>query len=230
MSTVHPSDLTWLQVDPGRHGFDPGQVAETVQRLALTGQVPPLHPSGVALTSEERRREAYTWEDAMTAALCRRYGDWAAGWRWSTHFGGVVESWCCTRYSVSTPEATLAAVTGSLSEWRSWLEDLAERFSRFLPVPADATEADQVELFERATAQLVTLTVDRTFHEGGWHLTCATVLTWFLEAAGIPPARRTAMIEGAIGGRFTSWTEPRRLLIDDVAERLAVAVTAGRHA
>jgi len=63
---------------------------------------------------------------------------------------------------MSTPEATLAVVAAALVEWRGWLEDLAQRFAQFLPLPVHAGEDAVLDAWERAVAHLVTVVVDRT--------------------------------------------------------------------
>jgi hypothetical protein len=109
-------------------------------------------------------------------------------------------------------------------EWHDWLVDLAERFGRFLPLPAGDLDG-----WERAVAHLVTAVGDRTGYQSGWYTCCEIVLGWFLEAAGVEAAGRPELIEHAIGGRFASWAEPSRAVVATVAERLAERVT-GDHA
>jgi hypothetical protein len=59
---------------------------------------------------------------------------------------------------------------------------------------------------------------------------CELVLHWFRTAAGVAEERHADLIDAAIGGRFASWVEPDRTIIGDVAEQLAVDITAARHA
>jgi hypothetical protein len=96
------------------------------------------------------------------------------------------------------------------------LQDIAERFDRFLPLAADDLDG-----WERAVAHLVTAVGDHTQYESAWYRCCITVLGWFLEAAGIAPSEHGKLLEHAIGGRFASWAEPDRELVASVAERLA---------
>jgi len=112
-------------------------------------------------------------------------------------------------------------VTASLLEWRSWLEDLSERFGRFLPIPSGAPDDVVLDVWERAVAHLVTVVVDRTGAESGWHGHCGLVLRWFLSAAGIPAEQQTRLIDDAIGGRFRSWAWPSAMETADIAQRLA---------
>lgn len=99
-----PRDLTWDDVDPARHPYDP----ETA--YALVKDLP--HDA-----------------EAMNAALEKRYGPWASGWQWSVGEaglpGGPVVSWCCATCSPATPETVCA----SLTEWRAWLDEVAWRLA-----------------------------------------------------------------------------------------------------
>ncbi|MEV6964011.1 hypothetical protein AB0M47_02770 [Hamadaea sp. NPDC051192] len=167
------------------------------------------------------------WLENVSAGLVERYGRWAVGWRWSLGEGdldgGPVGSWCCFGHSVTTPEATATAISAALVEWRGWLDDVAERFDRFLPLPADDFDG-----WERAVAHLVTVVGDSTHYESGWYRCCMTVLGWFLDAAGIESTRRAELLEHAVAGRFNSWVEPPQAVVASVAEDLARQVTVDR--
>jgi hypothetical protein len=130
-----------------------------------------------------------------------------------------VASWCCAGHSVSTKDHTLQRIADALAEWRSYLEDLAERFARFLPLPPERD--DRLSAWERAVAHLVTVTADRTDGQSAWYSHCTLVLGWFLEAAGVPAEGRSELVEHAIGGRFHSWFTPSDAETRAVAERLA---------
>ncbi|GAA0928934.1 hypothetical protein GCM10009558_107580 [Virgisporangium aurantiacum] len=164
------------------------------------------------------------WLENLTSGLVDRYGPWAAGWRWSVGEGdldgGPVGSWCCFGHSVTTPEATAATISAALVEWYDWLADLAERFDRFLPLPVGDLDG-----WERAVAHLVTAVGDRTRYESAWYGCCEIALGWFLDAAGVGAARHGELLEHAIGGRFESWVEPPRSVVEsvagDVARRMA---------
>ncbi|MGC9665289.1 hypothetical protein ACNTMW_01900 [Planosporangium sp. 12N6] len=228
---IHPQLLTWSEVDPARHPFDHDAAPAVVRALPPAATVP-TRPSGRAADPAViawSRREGDRWAKAMSAALVEHYGRWAGGWRWALDEGdfdgGPVGAWCCPRDSMTTPEATLTVVTEALREWRGWLEDLAERFPRFLPLPADAPADVALDTWERAVAHLVTVVVDRTGGGSGWYRHCAQVLEWFLTAAGVPEERHDPLIDGAVGGRFESWSTPSNLVIADVAGRLAADIT-----
>jgi len=224
---IAPYSLTWAEVDPVRHPFEAADAPAVVRGLAPAMEVPG-RPEGRAADPAIIRWSHETgtrWAKAMSAALVERYGRWACGWRWAMAEGdiggGPIGAWCCPRDSMSTPDATLGVVAASLVEWRSWLEDLNERFARFLPLPPGAGDDAVLDIWERAVAQLVTVVVDRTGAESGWHGHCGQVLGWFLTAAGVPAEQHKALIGDAIGGRFHSWVRPSGMEIADVADRMA---------
>ncbi|MEU7903510.1 hypothetical protein [Actinoplanes sp. NPDC049118] len=227
---ILPVILKWEEVDPARHAFDPLAAPAVIRGLPAAADVParlrgrPRDPRVIEWSYHVGR----VWADEMSAALVGHYGRWACGWRWSTgegdYDGGPGTTWCCPRDSMSTPEATLEVVTAALIDWRSWLEDLSERFGRFLPIPPDAPDDVLLDIWERAVAHLVTAVADRTGGESGWYAHCRQVLGWFLSAAGIPSERHERLLEDAIGGRFDSWAEPERFVVTEVAERLAEAM------
>jgi hypothetical protein len=203
-----PYSLSWPEADPARHPFDAGSVTEAVCALAPEGD-PSADPRG--------------WVEAITRSLAAEFGSWASGWRWSVGEGdvdgGPVASWCCADHSVTTKDHTLQRIAEALAEWRSYLEDLAERFARFLPLPAE--RHDRLDSWERAVAHLVTVTADRTRGESGWYYHCKQVLGWFLDAAGVPAEGRAELVEHAVGGRFHSWSTPSDAEVTAVAERVA---------
>jgi hypothetical protein len=215
----HPRELSWADACPVGRAFDPGTVPAVVAGLVAAFE-------STAPGADWRLRDL--WLENVTAGLVDRYGRWAVGWRWSVGEGGLdggpVGSWCCYPHSVTTPEATAATIAAAVVEWYDWLDDLAARFDRFLPLPASDLDG-----WERAVAHLVTAVGDRTQYESGWYGCCRTALGWFLEAAGIAVTRRDELLEHATAGRFDSWVEPRRAVVESVAEDLARRV-AGDHA
>ncbi|MEU9234440.1 Fic family protein [Streptomyces subrutilus] len=170
--------------------------------------------------------KAKSWADAMSYALVQHYGRWTVGWRWShdegDFDGGPVGNWCCPRDSITTPEETLARVEAALREWREWLEYLAGWFEAY---PLDLADIeDQRILWERTARNLILQVVDRTGCGSGWHGHCRQVLTWFLNRWGVSPDVARGLVNEAIGGRFHSWTGPDTVVVDDVAEQLALSV------
>ncbi|MEH1057919.1 hypothetical protein V6U89_22255 [Micromonospora sp. CPCC 206171] len=224
---IMPWWLTWPEVDPARHSFDRPSVPDVVRLLAPAASVPTRPPgrSGRDDVYEWGRRVGTRWADEMSVALVRHYGRWVSGWRWGVGEadlgGGPVHAWCCPADSMGSPEQTLDVVTEALVEWRGWLEELAERFGRFLPAVTDDRADVALDGWERAVAHLVTVVVDRTCADGGWEHHCRQVLGWFLTVAGVPAERHAPLVEHAIGGRFDSFVAPPDRLIREVAERFA---------
>ncbi|WMX43602.1 hypothetical protein [Streptomyces roseicoloratus] len=66
--------------------------------------------------------------------------------------------------------------------------------------------------------------VDRTGCGSGWHGHCRQVLTWFLNRWGVAPDVARSLVDEAIGGRFHSWIGPDTVVVDDVAEQLALSL------
>ncbi|MFI5592592.1 hypothetical protein ACIA5G_46620 [Amycolatopsis sp. NPDC051758] len=208
--TVHPFDLTWRDVDPRQHPFDAATALDVISSLA---------PARFPATPDEGDE----WTAEMVRAVVDRFGRWAAGWRWAHNEGdlggGPVTSWCCARHSITTPDATLHRIADALCRWRSWLEDLAERFDRY---PLDTVEGEeQRQIRERATTHLVTAVVDRTGAGDAWYRHAEQVLSWFLTRWGTDPATAADQVERAVSGDFASWTAPETQVLDDVAGRLA---------
>ncbi|MFE6490560.1 hypothetical protein [Streptomyces sp. NPDC057748] len=162
----------------------------------------------------------------MASALAEHYGRWTVGWRWAhdegDFDGGPVGNWCCPSHSITTPEETLALVTAALCEWRAWLESLSGWFEAYPPALADVD--DQRVLWERAARNLIFQVVDRTGCGSGWYGHCRQVVTWFLSHWGVAPDLAEDLVDQAIGGRLESWTGPDAVLVDDVAEQLALSL------
>lgn len=221
-----PYDLTWDEVDPARHPFDPGTALETVRGLEPAGRAP-TRPRRESFPdpafSDWSYDVARVWIDDMTAALVARYGRWATGWRWGNDEadvgGGPVAGWCCASDSVTTPEETLEKVAAALCEWRAWVEELVERFDRY---PLDALSAeDRRRTRERGIGHLVNTVVDRTDAGDAWYGHCAVVLTWYLTRWGADAETAREQVHAAIGGRFESWFRPEPSAVAELAERLA---------
>ncbi|MEV6010972.1 Fic family protein [Streptomyces sp. NPDC051976] len=223
-----PGVLRWDEVDPARHPFDAASAAEVVRSLGPARQVPRRPEVSFAdrVMSEWSWNEGRLWGDAMSHALVERYGLWAAGWRWALDEGdfdgGPVGSWCCPMHSMATPEETLDRVVAGLCEWRDWLETLARWFEAY-PLELTAVE-DQRILWERAARNIILQVTDRTGCGSGWYGHCHQVLSWFLSRWGVPPDLARELVEEAVGGRFKSWSGPDPVLVDDIAEKLALSL------
>lgn len=203
-----PWTLTWTEVDPATHPFDPAAVR------AVVGS---LDPAG-ALSTTGRDFDGLGWTEAITRSLGGYYGRWVVGWRWAADDadigGGPITSWCCSIDSITTPTETLDKVAAALIEWRGWLEDLAERFARY---PADDLEAQ----WYRAAVHLITEVSIRTEASDAWYKTAETVLRWYLTREGIPEDDAAAMIGEVMGGQFQSWLEPSESEVERVSRQLA---------
>ncbi|MGW2618453.1 Fic family protein [Streptomyces sp. NPDC001500] len=112
--------------------------------------------------------------------------------------------------------------SGALCEWRGWLESLAGWFDAY-PLNLAAVEDHRI-LWERAARNLILQVADRTGCGSGWHGHCRQVLTWFLNHWQVAPDVAAYLVGEATGGRFLSLTGPDTVLVDDVAERLAVSL------
>ncbi|MFK4152926.1 hypothetical protein ACI2LV_13225 [Streptomyces fungicidicus] len=216
VSELWAHTLTWADVDPARHPFEMDAAASE----ELASLVATLLPSA-DVAREDRCRSL----DAVTDFLAGRYGRWACGWNWSVGEGdidgGVVEVWCCSSDSVTTPDATAPLVVEALQEWRGWLEDLTERFAAL--APPDNTPVSSADLWhwERACTRLVTVVADRTQADSGWYGHCMQVLRWFLAYNGIDEGQAGEVVKNAVGGQFGSWIAPDVPVVDAVSSRFA---------
>lgn len=203
---LDPSYLTWRDVDPATHPFDPATAAGTIAGIAATVPSPPIgrwDDPGMAAWMNGPARQ---WSDAMAAAMLDRYGRWALGWRWALGAGqiggGPVQSWCCPGHSITNRDETLAKVAAGLCEWRDWLEELADRFSR------------------GGAVDLITRVVEKTDAADTWPVHCQQVLEWFLTSRGVPADAASKAVEVAVGARFEDWRAPERSVLETVASRI----------
>ncbi|WP_436532631.1 Fic family protein [Actinoplanes sp. HUAS TT8] len=220
--------LTWADVDPDRHPFDPRTVLDVVRAVAPSDGVPPPYryvPRQLFDAAAEDAR--WKWQGEMTDGLVEHYGSWADGWTAQmagrTADGALVSRWSGARDSITTPEETLDAVAGALLDWRTFLEDLAEIFARHLPLPTDAREV--VAAWEATVASLVAAVAARSGADEHWFPMCALTLKWFLAVAEVPGENRDALVDDAIGGRFFSYVSPLGSEVADTAESLAAMLT-----
>jgi hypothetical protein len=234
VSHTHPYDLTWDEVDPGRHRFDRDGVGQVVSSSRPAQSVPgralPDDYADPSLTEARRSfgQAGAAWADSMSAVLAEHYGPWVSGWRWAVGEGdldgGPISSWCCPQHSITSAPATLERVAAAVREWREWLEYLARWFEAY---PLDpAAVQDQRALWEAASRALILRVVERTSCESGWYGHCELVLTWFLSRWGVEAGVARRLAEEAVGGRFESWVAPDPALVEDVAGRLAAPLGA----
>ncbi len=208
----------WDGLDPSRHPFDWDAEEEAHLCALLREWVPPVL-SGMAGWWQGEH-----WCESQFDAIIReRYGNWAQGWNWCYRYGGPIGAWVTGASSVTTPDETAARAVAALLEWREWLERMARLFAELAP-PPEATPEDRSWHLERACVRLVTLALD-SGAEGGWHGQATRVLQWFLSSTGVGQAEAEQAVDEAIGGRFQSWVDPGRALVESVGEDLAVGLT-----
>ncbi|GAA2617203.1 hypothetical protein GCM10010399_55210 [Dactylosporangium fulvum] len=220
--------LTWADVDPDRHPFDPDAVLDVVRAAAPAGGVPaPFRYDSARGFDHVADQARWDWQRAMTVALVEHYGVWACGWLAEmaglTADGAMVLRWSGARDSITTPEETLDAVAGALLDWRIFLEDLAELFTRHLPLPAEPRAASVA--WEATVASLVATVAARSGADEHWYPVCALALKWFLAVAEVPGEDHDALVDAAIGGRFWSFVSPLGAEVADAAESLAAMLT-----
>ncbi|MEU4570313.1 hypothetical protein [Micromonospora sp. NPDC023956] len=152
-------------------------------------------------------------------ALSDRYGSWAYRWHWGP---GEGERLGCVTDRIPTAAEAPAFVAESLLVWRRWLDSLAERFDRFLPLldPAQAGPGDIVATWEAAAAHLLRTVVAPVVDNDGWQGWCRLVLQWLLTAADVPAEHAEALVNGVVDKRFDHWVPLTAADIDDIAERL----------
>ncbi|MBO3738786.1 Fic family protein [Actinoplanes flavus] len=220
--------LTWADVDPARHPFDPGTVLDVVRAVAPAGGVPePYRYDATRGFDHDADHARWNWQRAMTVALGEQYGDWARGWTAEmaghTADGALIVRWNGARDSTTTPEETLSAVAGALLDWRTFLEDLAELFTGHLPLPTEPRAA--AAAWEATITSLVATVAARSGADEHWYPVCALALKWFLTVAEVPGEDHDALVDEAIGGRFWSFVSPLGAEVADAAESLAARLT-----
>lgn len=210
-----PALGAWADVDPGRHPFDPAEVA-----VALRMTAPPRPDWCRGGWTDES--EVLGWVLRVGEALAEHFGSWAYRWFWVPdripHRGSVIDR-------IPMPAEVTAFVTHELAGWRRWLESLAGQFQQVArPNPGDgAVPGDLVAQWETAIARLITSVVARSSDGDDWQGPCHYVLQWFLTAKGVTPEEAWALIDEAIDDRFSTWAHLTVTDIGRISERLARA-------
>jgi hypothetical protein len=125
---------------------------------------------------------------------------------------------------IPAPAEAPAVVAESLLTCRRWLETVAERFDRLLPLvdPASAAEPDNVAaIWEAAFAELIRAAAALVDDHDGWQGWCRLTIQWFLTATGMPVKHAEALVDSAFPLR-SSFDDDRLTAarVNDVAERL----------
>ena len=191
----------WADFDPARHPFDPAGVLGVLPAVAppLPAPAPPRPPLEPGHEQEWLRYQAadnehLRWNIALTEALVGHYGPWVRGWYWLPRRPDQPLRW-----NFWVPVSTSAAeswplIADAILEWRRWLEELAARFRKFPP-----------DRRETAIAELLTTTAARIADADEWQGLSGIVVSWFLQAGGVPAARATELVDRALTDHFDKW-------------------------
>jgi hypothetical protein len=189
--------LRWSDVVPAARTFDASRAREIAQRLVTRA---------AASASFDR----YQLETEIDRELIAEYGNWAAGWDWTATDGGPVRAWCCASHSVlpareTDPRLSIDRVVAALEDWRAFLLQLDAEFAAIHEVTKDQPLERAAE---HAAARLLPVVVERTEAQDAWYGTFACVLTWYLDARGVPVDRVRRLVHETISGSFASWSAP----------------------
>jgi hypothetical protein len=212
-----PQYLRWSDVVPAARSFDSSRARDIAARF-------------ITQAADAKRVDQYAVEAEIHRALIAEYGAWVAGWSWSSGDGGPVDPWCCATHSLlpareTDPRPSIDRVVAALEDWRAFLLQLDAQFAAI----RDATKDQPLgRAAEHAAAQLLPLVVERTQTSDAWYGTFSTVLTWYLDAIGIPFERVGRIIDQTISGRFGSWSEPDPSTAKATCEELGEAVAAAQ--
>lgn len=220
-SRTPPPLATWAEVDPARYPFDPSEVP------AFTRRATPAPPFPQKRGDDSS--EAWSWVETVGSVLSDRYGPWAYRWESSPDS-------CWILNCIPTPAEAPTFVAESLLNRRRWLETLAERFDRFLPLldPARAVAGaeqglttvvspaagDIAATWEVALANLIRTAAARVDDHDGWQGWCCLTIQWFLTANGIPVRQAEALASSAFPAGFPDDDRLTQARAIDVAERL----------
>ncbi|MDR3080084.1 MAG: hypothetical protein LBV60_04015 [Streptomyces sp.] len=214
MTAADPASLylTWPDIDPARHPFDPEQARETVRDVV--GAPDP----------ESGRPRGLSSDLSVAHALTDRYGRWASGWYHATDeypgSGAVITHLPAGGLDAGDLDRQAVRYTDALLQWRAWLEQLGATFAPYRPAPG--ADADTVRRKrESGVAPLVTLVVERTGAGETWRGTCANALRWFLESTGMDATEAEDMADDIVDGEFDSWIAPDGESVNRAAEKAA---------
>ncbi|GAA1039169.1 hypothetical protein [Streptomyces murinus] len=201
--------MTWADMDPATHPFDPGRVLAVVREVVSSSDPATGRPRGLVSSHSVAR------------GLAERYGPWAFGWYGNVdqdpYAGALIRKPLCG--TADDLDAQVQKYTGILLEWRSWLEELASVFAESAPAPApdadadadadaDVGEEERRRSRERGVAPVVALVAERTGAGELWRAACARTLTWYLESTGMSSEDAEELADDVVDGEFESWVAP----------------------
>ncbi|MGM9465187.1 hypothetical protein [Streptomyces murinus] len=199
--------MTWADMDPATHPFDPGRVLAVVREVVSSSDPATGRPRGLVSSH------------SVALGLAERYGPWAFGWYGNVdqdpYAGALIRKPLCG--TADDLDAQVQKYTGILLEWRSWLEELASVFAESAPAPdvdadadadADVGEEERRRSRERGVAPVVALVVERTGAGELWRAACARTLTWYLESTGMSSEDAEELADDVVDGEFESWVAP----------------------
>ncbi|MET7297950.1 hypothetical protein [Embleya sp. NPDC005575] len=203
--SIDPLGLTWEDVDPATHPFDP-----TV--------VPSMVP-------DPRAGRESAWQHDISHAFVDRYGIWACGWASLTMPppDGTAQQKFLHEYWADDPESARRMAADSLLGWREWLEELGAFFDEFSLLLNDAET--QAQRWEQAVVRLIAMAVERIAEDEFWYCYCEQILSWFLTASGVLPERAEDLLWTATNGRFSSWVTASESTAAEVARTIATELS-----
>jgi hypothetical protein len=203
--------MTWQDIDPARHPFDPEQALDVVREVVSSPDPDSGRPRGLWSTNSVAR------------GLSEHYGSWAFGWSSamdpSPDSGQIIKDLPISGRGVEGLEQQAKRYTSALLQWRVWLEELAAVFAQFAPEP-NADEQKIRGLRERGVAPLVTLVVERTGAGEAWRGPCTQALIWYLESTGMSPREAEELADDVVDAEFQSWIAPDEEAVDRVREAI----------
>ncbi|MFH9859371.1 hypothetical protein [Streptomyces sp. NPDC017202] len=191
--------MTWRDVDPTVHPFDPSQALDVVRDVVSSPDPESGRPRGL-------------WSDnAVARGLAEHYGSWAFGWYnavdESPGSGAIIQNLPTSGLGGGDLEQQAQRYTSAVLQWRAWLEEIAAVFAQFAP-GSDTGSEERRRMRERAVAPLVTLVVERTGAGETWRGACAQTLTWYLESTGMSPMEAEELADEVVDSEFDSWVAP----------------------
>ncbi|MEU0335831.1 hypothetical protein [Streptomyces sp. NPDC006193] len=191
--------MTWRDVDPTTHPFDPDQARVVVRDVVFSPDPESGRPRGL-------------WSaNSVARGLAEHYGSWAFGWYHAVDetpdSGAIIRDLPASGLGSGDLEQQTQRYTSALLQWRAWLEELAAVFAQFAPEP-DRGGDETRRMRERAVAPLVTLVVERTGAGETWRGACAQTLTWYLESTGMSPMEAEELADEVVDSEFDSWIAP----------------------